>query len=104
MYIYIYLYLCDIYSSYSQRSQIHIFDAYKPLSHSCSDPVCLHKNVQISMTKCILIKSFKQSLSCLVSVCLTKAKLGCEVSCHNISTLTAARMGDIEGGLWLFSA
>ena len=53
------------------------------------------------MTECILIKGYKQSLSCSVYVSLM---LGCEVGCQNISTLTAPRPGwvtwnEVDGSL-----
>ena len=73
----------------------------KVLSHNCSNPIQIFticKKVQICMTECVLIKGFKQSLSCTVSVSLTSR---CKVSYQgvmvwsqlHISTLTTASPG-----------
>ena len=48
------------------------------------------KTVQICVTKCVLLKGFKQSLFCAVSVSLT---LKCEVHWKNLLILTAAWLG-----------
>ena len=51
------------------------------------------KTVQICVIKSVLLKGFKQSLVCAVSVSLT---LRCKVHCKNVLILTAAWLGWVK--------
>ena len=68
-------------------------------SHAIAQPPCIYyrqKKVQICMTECVLIKGFKQSLLCSVSVSLMSG-YGWLLE-HVIFDSCQARVGDIKRG------